>query len=80
MIDYAQALQSASQTIRQADIYLRGIDSFLKNINDRLQASETDRLNTQTKLDAEIGGEVKTMDEHALNFFTQWEQATTEQE
>jgi hypothetical protein len=74
MTDYAITLAAASQALQQANIYTRGVDTFLRNIELRLKASEAERVLEQTKLDTDIEHTVQGMHQTAQDYFTQWEQ------
>lgn len=74
MTDPQMQLATMTQALQNADVYLRGVDSFLKQVDMRFQATEAQRVFKQTQNDTEITNIVNTMHEKAQQYFTQWEQ------
>lgn len=69
-------LATITQALQNADVYLRGVDSFLKQVDMRVRASEVGRVLKQTQNDTEITKIVDNMHEKTQQYFTQWEQVT----
>ena len=76
MTEPQMQLATVTQALQNADVYLRGVDTFLKQIDMRLQAGEAERVRKQTQHDAEITNIVNTMHEKTQQYFTQWEQVS----
>lgn len=74
MTDPQMQLAGITQALQNADVYLRGVDTFLKQVDMRVQAGEADRVRKQTEHDEEITKIVNTMHEKTQQYFTQWEQ------
>lgn len=74
MIDYALQLETINQSLKTADVYLRGVDSFLQKADMRAQALEDIRVRKQAEHDSAIENIVNNMHTKAGQFFTQWEQ------
>ncbi|HSX25009.1 MAG TPA: hypothetical protein VLG69_03530 [Candidatus Andersenbacteria bacterium] len=69
-------LAAITQALQNADVYLRGVDSFLKTIDMHVQVAEQERIKKQAAHDAEIERVVHDMHEKAGRYFYQWEQAS----
>ena len=77
MTDPQMQLAGITQALQSADVYLRGVDSFLKQVDMRLQASEAERVKKQTENDTEITNIVSGMHDTARQYFVQWEQVSS---
>ncbi len=77
MTDPHIQLATVTQALQSADVYLRGVDSFLQQVDMRLQASEAERVRKQAENDTEITNIVSGMHDTARQYFTQWEQITS---
>ena len=70
-------LATITQALQNADVYLRGVNSFLKAIDMRVQVAEHERVKKQATHDVEIETIVNDMHEKAEQYFTRWEQASS---
>jgi fatty acid-binding protein DegV len=71
MTDPQMQLATITQALQNADVYLRGVDTFLKQVDMRVQASEADRVRKQAENDGAIETIVRDMHKKAEEYFTE---------
>ncbi|OGY37596.1 MAG: hypothetical protein A3E36_02795 [Candidatus Andersenbacteria bacterium RIFCSPHIGHO2_12_FULL_45_11b] len=62
-------LATMTQALQNADVYLRGVDSFLKAVDMRVQVAEHELAQKQAKHDADIAEIVRDMHAKAQEYF-----------